>query len=741
MKKLLASTVALVCLCIPAFSQIHPYQVRAALQSGLAAPASTTWFVRKDGGTRFSTNQTQGQCDGQADAPYPGVGINQHCAFNDVRYLWTDGTYSTNTTAAPPAWGWVGTGGDTYFIRGGPWRVGQNGPNESDSFGLYGDPYDAAAPPPPNGTSSQHTQILGENFANCGSQSSMTQLFGGFGVNFVFNLHGSQNVDIKCIELTRHSQCIKYGTPAVPAVCNTGFPGIDDTATNGILTDTGTHDVLLQDMWIHGFTARGIIGPIGGTITATRVDIAYNGEAGWDFDDGNATPSVNGLLVANGLVVEWNGCNQAYPGTGAVSCYSQSTGGYGDGIGTPSGTCISTNVTNSIFRYNTQDGYDWLHNDTGVCPSSVTNSMSYGNNGSQFKWGPANNPMVFTNNVAVGNCLRLSAPMTGQPSTYNANLKDFCRALDTIVPSVGPNGSLVMKNNTIISYSPTIIDLECGPAGCANSSFTFQNNIVLGYDNPATYALGGVVGGPGALYYNGYIGSTVRSNNIYFGVGHGFTPMATEQVVDPNFVGEPRVFTAESDLDVFSTVPVLPSGSALTGLGAAITGVAATLPPPVVTPPPVTTPSDTPPPATPPSPFPTSSTDTPPPAPPPSPFPSQSTDTPPPAVQPPSPFPSSLMADAVKICDEGCTITFLSADNAVLQFGTGGTWGPSFTTNSLPFAVNYVSPPNLALSPAGDPAPNIAKEIDAQRQSSDYSVTWILNGVTTITPVPGLGSV
>jgi hypothetical protein len=99
------------------------------------------------------------------------------------------------------------------------------------------------------------------------------------------------------------------------------------------------------------------------------------------------------------------------------------------------------------------------------------------------------------------------------------------------------------------------------------------------------------------------------------------------------------------------------------------------------------------------------------------------------------------MGDAIKICDEGCTITSVSAENAVFQFGTGGTWGPSFTTNSLPFAVSYVSPPNLALSPAGDPAPNIAKEIDAQRNSSEYSVTWTLNGVTTITPVPALGSI
>jgi hypothetical protein len=97
------------------------------------------------------------------------------------------------------------------------------------------------------------------------------------------------------------------------------------------------------------------------------------------------------------------------------------------------------------------------------------------------------------------------------------------------------------------------------------------------------------------------------------------------------------------------------------------------------------------------------------------------------------------MTNAVKICDEGCTITFVSVENAVLQFGTAATWGPPFTTNSFPFLVSYATPPNLALSPAGDPALNTVKEIDAQQQSSDYSVTWTLNGVTTITPVPGLG--
>ena len=433
-----------------------PVQTKSAATSIVIAAAApppgpgVTWYIRPDGGTRYSANQTLGQCDGQADVAYSGTGTNQHCAFNDVRYLWTDGSWSNDASVAFPAWGWIGNGGDTYLIRGGPWRVGQSGPNPGDYFGLAGDPYGAGAPPPPSGTATQHTRILGENYSSCSSQSSMTQMFGGYGVFQVLALNGAKYVDVQCIELTRHSQCVIFGVPAVPSTCQSGWP-VDDYAKNGITTDASTHDILLQDMWIHGFTSRGIIGPIGGTVTATRVDIAYNGGAGWDFDDGTATPSVNGLLNATNLIVEWNGCNQAYPGTGAISCYSQSTGGYGDGIGTPAGTCISTNVTQSIFRYNTQDGYDWLHNDTGTCPSSVTNSASYGNNGSQFKWGAANNPMVFTNNLAVANCLRLSAPMTGQPSTYNANLADFCRASDAIAFDFRNGGTTLMANNTIVA--------------------------------------------------------------------------------------------------------------------------------------------------------------------------------------------------------------------------------------------------------------------------------------------------
>ena len=287
----------------------------------VALPGSgETWYVRKDGGTRYSPGAKNGQCDGKADAPYSGKGTNQHCAFKEVAYLAYDGNYTASGGT------WVIKGGDTVKIAAGQFRVGYRGPNVKDHDGLAiaGNPYAPGLPPVPSGTAANPTRIIGAGVKS-------TQIFGGYGASAVLDLSGSGFVSISGIELTRHSQCTIYGSPAVPGNCSKNVP-MDDYALNGIVTNNKTHDITLQDMSIHGFASRGIIGPIGGTVTATRVDIAYNGAAGWDFDDGSSTPNINGVLNLNYVTIEWNGCNQAYPGPGAISCYSQSTGGYGDGI-------------------------------------------------------------------------------------------------------------------------------------------------------------------------------------------------------------------------------------------------------------------------------------------------------------------------------------------------------------------------------------------------------------------------
>ena len=516
----------------------------------------TIWYIRPDGGTRHSANARHGQCDGQADAPYSGKGSNQRCAFNDYRYLYSDGTYNNKA--------WLISGGDTVIIRGGPWRVGQNGANPRDSFGNDpGDPYGAFNPTIPSGTPAQHTRFLGENYAQC---TAKTQLFGGYAVAAVLSLKGAQYVDVQCLEITDHAQCTRVGAAAYPARCNSSYP-LSDYAGSGILTDTHTHDILLQDLDIHGLTSRAIIGPIGGLITANRVRLAYNGAARWDFDDGNGTPSMNGQVNASYLTVEWNGCNEEYPITHAypaVSCYDDNSGGYGDGIGTPD-TPLDLTCDHCTFRYNTQDGLDLLH----VTGSSitVTNSLAVGNMGQQYKLGPMAN-VVLRNSVAIANCRRMAAPFAGAPSTYNGYLSDFCRAEDGIALNLAENGSVSFENNSFAGYVATMFDVGCPPENCRRSKIVFRNNVVLGYSNPAYNS-----GLPPGLFYFGQGASaanfTARNNNVYFGTRDLRCPTgyAGEKCADPHFSVQPT-FRAEEDLDKIDFHPS--AGSPLIHAGTAI---------------------------------------------------------------------------------------------------------------------------------------------------------------------------
>jgi hypothetical protein len=559
-----------------------PVQTKSAATSIVVAAAAaasgpgTTWYVRPDGGSRYSAGHTTGRCDGKADTAYGGTGTNQHCAFGDVRWLYDAQDGNSRS--------WVIAGGDTVIIRGGPWRIGHNqGATNSDVW--CNNPNDnnqtCYIPTPPAGTAAQHTVIEGENcISGCPDASGIgpdvtkiTELYGGFGLYHVIDLNTTSYVDIKGIGLTRHSQCIQHGAPALPSLCsaNGSFPA-DDYAIDGIATATALHNVLLQDMWVHGFTDRGVIGPIGGTVTAERMRISYNGMAGWDFDDGNQTASINNPTW-NFLdsMIEFSGCNQEYPYTHTYpvsSCYSQSTSGYGDGVGTPPGTALNINVNHSMSRYNTQDGMDFGHVDTGSSTLNISKSSFYGSNGQQFKWGYNFTSATVTNNLVDGNCNRMSAALAGAPGTYNAHLSDFCRAESTISWNYRDGQTLLFANNTITGYSPSTFVIGCSTVGgCPHVVQTFQNNIILGYDNPAMYSMGGQAGGPAGIYCQDntggpnqvncttWMGTWNRADNIWYGMNPGHFTCPTgypgESCANPLLVNQPT-FTSEQSLDNFN---------------------------------------------------------------------------------------------------------------------------------------------------------------------------------------------
>lgn len=504
----------------------------AQLSINILAPAPpNTWFLRPDGGTAA-------QCTGKTDAGYPGSGSNQPCAFINPHYLWGDDVQGETAK-------WKITGGDTVIFKNGSYRIGFKGPNSTDSWGQCpGDPFDCGMPPIPSGTASQHTKILGENFANC---TSKPEVHGGFGLFEVISLEGSSNVDVQCLEITDHSSCGKSGTGNL---CNTSFP-LDDYATHGIMTTVNTKNVNLTDLNIHGLASDGIFGPVGGAVTATRVRIAGNTSSGWNFDDGNGTQST-GTTTMSFVTVEWNGCSEIYPPTNPPSydnCFDDNSGGYGDGVGTPNTGGIFL-VDHSTFRYNTQDGLDLLHVDEPGAVITIIDSISYGNMGNQFKQGAT--AATFQNNVVIGDCKRLQSAFAPNPSTYNTHLSDFCRAAgDAVVIGTNDNAHAVIQNNSVTSNYNIAFDIQClapgGGAGtCSSASHVnFDNNLIYGFgDLSGTHtfitaifeqdASGDFMSNPGGS----------RRNNLLFHTNDkcGASPAVNEVCSDP-------LLTSESDIN------------------------------------------------------------------------------------------------------------------------------------------------------------------------------------------------
>jgi hypothetical protein len=563
---------------------------------------ASTWYVRQDGGSRYSVNNTAGQCDGTADVSYAGtggIGVNKHCAFNDVRFLWTDGSFTTDPNAGAPKWGWIGTTGDTYIIRGSiadgvTWRVGQSGPNSGQGFGLQGDPFAAGAPLPPRGVAARHTKILGGNFASCHSATAKTQLHGGFGVGAVLNMSGASYVDVACLDITDFSSCGKQGQING---CNSGFP-LDDYASNGISWNNSSHNNTLTDVHIHGLANSGMVGPTGYQNTFSYLDLIGNASAGWNADAGDGTTGSGPLLVQN-FNISWNGCSEEYPIVHALpygDCTDDGVEGYGDGFGTA--TVASNPAWNVTFdqgtvSYNTQDGLDALHLVGNGSSMTISRVLAYGNMGQQIKVGGAGGSAI--NNVIVGNCNALRQPIPGTPAGYNTRLSDFCRAADTgIVLTVGNATPLKFDFNTIYSANTVAIEVDCDTSSgpCTNAAkIDFRNNIFVGFlSSVATgYPNGGdndfpnpffngtgvdIVGNPGSLY----------SNNITFHPRSNWTCPAAHELNafcgDPQLVDETwHVFDFGNVAPISNTSPPVGNGVAISGITTDFTGATRSTPP------------------------------------------------------------------------------------------------------------------------------------------------------------------
>ena len=441
---------------------------------------------------------TKGQCDGKADAAYSGSGVNKHCAFNDVRFLVQDGsyTYGGQNHAAQavsfPGWGWIGAGGDTYLLRGSvragvSYRVGPNhgsycSGTPSLCWGITGDPQASGLPPPPSGTAAQHTRILGENFSSCHSDSAKTQLHGGWSVVTVLNLSNSSYVDIACLDITDFSACGR-------ATQKVGCTSTQDYAQVGVrFSNASTHDTL-TDVRIHGLADAGIVGPTGDGVVLDYVASLGNASSGWNADSGDGTTGKGSLQVRH-YDISWNGCAEEYPVSHPLpygDCTDEDHGGYGDGFGTATRDSEApgwqVRFDQGVVSFNTQDGLDALHIGGKGSSMTVTHTTAFSNMGQQIKVGGAT--ATITDSLIVGNCRAMSTTIPGTPAGFNAHLDLFCRAGDTAILIMAPDAQpAIFRGNTILSNNRVALEIEYpGDRPSPTAAIQYDNNIFLGFPN------------------------------------------------------------------------------------------------------------------------------------------------------------------------------------------------------------------------------------------------------------------
>lgn len=405
-----------------------------------STPHGTAYYVRVDGGEAD-------QCTGTADAPYPGRGTRQACAWNSLHQ-------------ALPSTGQARIkGGDTLYVAPGTYPLGVHAPGALGGRCYADAPWDCHLAPVPGGPDARTpTRILGQDPAR------PPVLRGHERVSHLLDLNGSANVEVAHLVLTDGSPCVEFHADPT-AKCERDAAPFGEWASSGI-SASASRKVWLHDLDIHGLANRGIIA--GGLTdwTVERVRIHANGWAGWDGDIGDGS-SNSGEIVLRHVEIGFNGCGETLDGT-PWACWAQNAGGYGDGLGTAR-TGGHWLIEDSHVHHNTSDGVDLLYMD-GSADSSVTirRVRAEGNAGNQIK---TQGRALIESSVVVGNC----AYFEGQG---RMQADDLCRALGNAL-SIGlvEGQPAELRHNTITGEGDCLVLSE---GGDPSSQLILANNILLG---------------------------------------------------------------------------------------------------------------------------------------------------------------------------------------------------------------------------------------------------------------------
>ncbi|QSX77928.1 NEW3 domain-containing protein [Agrilutibacter solisilvae] len=387
------------------------------------------------------------QCTGRSDAPYPGSGTGQACAWSHPFHaLAPDGTRRI-------------AGGDTLRIGGGSYMIGQGASGAGACL-----PANCSLATVPGGTAGAPTRILGD-------PAHRPRLWGTLGVTRILSLDGSSNVEIGHLEITDQDDCVyshSNATAKCPAV------GLGAWAKHGVYARASAN-VWLHDLDIHGLGHTGLWAGGLSNWTLERVQLNRNGRAGWDANIGTGS-SNSGAIVLRGMEIAWNGCGERWQTGAAWACWSQQAGGYGDGLGT-----VATGglwlIEDSFVHHNTQDGLDLRFLDgADTTHATLRRIHAVGNAGNQVK---VKGNSLIENSVLIGNCGYFNGK-------FYMLAADNCRADGTTLLLVfTANDLAVVRHNSITGEGWSLVGAT---EGDSSGRALVQNNVLAGFPwflNPA----------------------------------------------------------------------------------------------------------------------------------------------------------------------------------------------------------------------------------------------------------------
>jgi len=413
---------------------------------------SKTFYVRPDGGSTL-------QCTGLVDGPYPGTGWLQDCAWDHP------------FRALPPMESPRILGGDTLVIASGSYTMGLGSPGADDCSIHW--PEACVMAPVPGGPDPEHpTRILGAGWdSGC---EDPPELWGIERARMILNLEDASNVEVACLELTDHSDCVYahgHTWGGTELTCSNESYPYGDWAGGGIYAEDSS-GVILRDLDIHGLAEYGVRAGRLADWEIVDVRIATNGWVGWDGDI-YGDDSNSGKMTFQRVTIEWNGCAETYPGGEPTGCWGQTAGGYGDGLGTgPTGG--DWFFHDCRIAHNTSDGLDLLYHELGGMVD-IQDSWFEGNAGNQVK---VSGSTWIWNSVLAGNC----AFFENQPFTYHV---DPCRALgNTLEWNFGPGDYIYLITSTFYGEGDGLVSVGSEPGVCNGDEFIYSmGSLFLGGDD------------------------------------------------------------------------------------------------------------------------------------------------------------------------------------------------------------------------------------------------------------------